>query len=154
MSFCKFGADCTTNNSMAYWVIPCNQHQVFNLHRYLKEDNQFVDWIQNSNLNFGDIVFIYLSRREKRLAYKFCVESINIPFQDIDHNELYSECWINKEKYKAAQEMNRFVRLRCLNVLPTIGFSYAELKNHGLKSTINRAQRIPKETIEYILSRL
>ena len=137
---------------MSNWIVRANPTQ-FRIHDFIK-DYGFVEYRQTNKLEEGDIIYLYITGKAKRVEYKMIVERASIPYNEAFDDRAYSlmnppSTWLDSDIA---------VRFKFLKRVESDELSYRELCNHGfvgkngrpLPMTSNRI--LPVETASYIES--
>ena len=133
------------NSNINEWIIPANPK--FYDHAGAFEKNGFIDWTQNVNFNIGDIVYIYSTMPEERIAYKAIVEKINLSEDEtVDDSEFVLTDDISKKR----SESSRYVRLKLQNSIHDDRLKYGELAKNGLWGRPQRAAHLSSELSKYV----
>lgn len=106
------------------WIVPCNpsQYDVFGAFKQLKR----VEWKQITNINVGDIVFIYISKPIQAIKYKCIATKVNLPSAGrIDDSKFV----IDDTKYKSN---GRYMELELLEKYNDKQYPIELLKNMEL----------------------
>lgn len=113
------------------WLIPANPkyYDVINCFN----DTDIISWKQSSNVNVGDLVYLYVAVPYSAILYCCQVLEVNIPHQYADDN----------------LSMSKVMRLKLLNRFPQDKFTFDVLKSYGVKS-IRGPRSMPKELERFI----
>ena len=65
---------------MTNWIFISNPNR-FRMDDWLRV-NQFIEFVQNNNVQVNDIVYLYTTAPVQRIEYKLIVDKINIPYFD------------------------------------------------------------------------
>ena len=119
---------------MKTWIIPCNinNYNVFGAFKKLKKLN----WKQSTNIDIGDIVYIYTSKPYSEITHKCRVLEVNLVKTYIADNEFIidGKPYLNNGRYMT------------LELMQTIdGADLEWLKNQGLKGNIQGPRKIDFE---------
>lgn len=106
----------------------------------------FVDWRQFLNVSIGDIVFIYGKKPLGQIAYMFQVVASNLSHDEIEDNSDFT--------YWAIPACEKYCRLKLIAAAPddNDAISYEALKQHGVKSNLQKGIYLSDNLIEYIIS--
>ena len=121
---------------MNYWILPANPKKYNHIEAF--EKFGYIDWCQMNNFNVGDIVYIYCARPISKIICKSVVERINITSNDKTND---NEFWINNESKAKSLSVNRFCRLRQLNLNTDSALTLEYLQRLQIKS-FQSAQKI------------
>ena len=136
---------------MSNWIFRANPKR-FRIHDCLK-DNGYVEYLQKDKVEEGDIVYLYITGKAKRVEYKMVVERANIPFMEAEDDSSYSL----RETPATFLDTDVFVRFRLIaERVETNDLCYKKLCEHGfvgkngrdLPMTSNRL--LDYETVKYI----
>jgi len=130
---------------MQKWIVPSNPN-IYDVVASF-EKNGFIDWRQNKNkFEVGDIVYLYISRTDKKVMFKAIVEKVDIPSSEVSEDK---EFWTNEEEYNKEIQTNYF-RIRLLEQTDREELSYEFLKDNGLKGAIQSPRRLDDNLASYI----
>ena len=130
---------------MQKWIIPSNPNVYDSAASF--EKNGFIDWRQNKNkYEPGDIVYLYISRTERKVMFKTIVEKIDIPSSEVTPDK---EFWIDLDEYNK-EYTDKYCRIRLLEQTDRNELSYDCLKKNGLKGKIQSSQRLDDSLADYI----
>lgn len=125
---------------MRYWLIPCNVNK-YDVVRAYSELNR-INWKQSSNIEIGDVVYIYLSRPVSGIMYKCIVRNVNQPTSTIDDSKFVIDGRQN-ENY------GRYMELQLLSkYLEPIPLEF--LKSNGLTGNPQSPRIIEEELVSLI----
>lgn len=135
---------------MSNWIFRANPER-FRIHDYLK-DVGHVEYLQKDKVEEGDIVYLYITGKAKRIEYKMVVERANIPFMEAEDDSSYSL----RKPIETFLVNDQFVRFKLIERVETDDLCYKKLCEHGfvgkngrdLPMTSNR--RLSDETVKYI----
>ena len=124
------------------WIIPCNP-ELYDINTSINTDG-FVYWRQNARYSTGDIVYIYVSGRVKRIQYKTTVVDT-----DIDGTSISDPYWLDK-----SQETIKLikVKLKLLKSFAGDDLSFQNLRKNGLNSSIQGPMKLKGSLSEYVRS--
>jgi hypothetical protein len=139
-------------NDMSNWIVRANPDQ-FRIHDFIR-DYGFVEYRKTNKWEEGDIIYLYITGKAKRVEYKMIVERASISYNEAFDDRAYSlmnppSTWLDSDIA---------VRFKLLKRVESDELSYRELCNHGfvgkngrpLPMTSNRI--LPVETASYIES--
>lgn len=108
--------------SVTEWIISGNP-KIFNIEDAFR-DLKRLDWKQSTNVNVGDIVYIYISENYQRIRYKCKVNKVDLKELEIDDS-----------KYNISGETDgsygRYMELEPIAEFDTKLFNRDELMKHG-----------------------
>ncbi len=116
---------------MKTWIVPCNikNYNVFGAFDKLKRLN----WKQSTNIEIGDIIYIYTSKPYSEITHKCEVIEVNLTTTYIDDNEFVidGKPYLNNGRYMT------------LELIKAIDYADLEwLKTQGLKGNIQGPRKI------------
>lgn len=126
------------------WIISANMKTYDVLSAF--NDNTYVDWRQNTNIEIGDIVYIYVSRPYKRVMFKTVVQEVELAFEETIEDKKY---WTNQTEYDDSKAA-KYMRLKLVQKIDNELLSLERLLQVGLKAAPQRASRLKPETLKYI----
>ena len=137
---------------MSNWIFRANPER-FRIHDYLREYGH-VEYLQREKVEEGDIIYLYITGKVKRVEYKMVVERANIPFIEAEDDSSYSL----RNPHETFLATDQFVRFKVIGRVETNELCYKKLCEHGfvgkngryLPMTSNR--RLSDETVRYIES--
>jgi 5-methylcytosine-specific restriction protein A len=111
---------------MSEWIIICNpnKYRVEEAFDNLKR----IDWKQSTNVEVGDIAYIYEGKPISQIRHKCIVNKVNLSEIEIDDSE-YTIDGRGFVNYK------RHMELELIHKYKTVIPQYKELKEHGLTQT-------------------
>ena len=136
---------------MSNWIFRANPER-FRIHDYLR-DFRHVEYFQKEKVEEGDIIYLYITGKVKRVEYKMVVERANIPFMEAEDDSSYSL----RKPIETFLVNDQFVRFKLIGKrVETDELCYKKLCEHGfvgkngryLPMTSNR--RLSDETVKYI----
>lgn len=129
---------------MTSWIFISNPNR-FRMDDWLRV-NQFIEFVQNNNVQVNDIVYLYTTAPVQRIEYKLVVDKINIPYEfGIDDSE-YSLVPGLQETFKD-KLLCRFKLLKRVND-PDLHLSV--LREHGLKSSMQAPFKVSGPLLNHI----
>ena len=137
---------------MSNWIVRANPER-FRIHDFLR-DYGFVEYLQKDKVEEGDIIYLYITGKTKRVEYKMVVERANIPARESIDDSSYSK----RHETTTFLDTDFAVRFKLIDRVETDELCYKKLCEHGfvgqngrpLPMTSNR--RLPDETAKYIES--
>lgn len=109
---------------MTTWVIPCNER--YYDHKSAFANLETIDWRQSTNVEKGDIVYIYVGRPRCCILYKCVVIEAGIRNPDTS-DSIY-------ERGDGLRFSSKYMRLKLVNDFKDGELPYRLLKANGLKS--------------------
>lgn len=125
---------------MQKWIIPCKL-KYFNAIEAFKRFPS-IDWVQNVNIEVGDLVYIYITMPLGAIKFLTKVSLVNQSTRGISTSEFS----LDPEKY---ENHGRYMRLELIQTYDDQLFNYQLLKEHGLKS-IQGQNRVSSELAEFL----
>lgn len=128
------------NEKNTEWIIAGNpdKYDVVGAFRELGT----IDWTQSSNINVGDIVYIYVSNTVRAIRFKCKVNVVNKVTPTIDDSKFNISGDFDGTK-------GRYMELEVLKEFSTDLFGKNALELHGFKSPMG-PMRVPAEVKEYL----
>jgi hypothetical protein len=126
---------------MTEWVIPCNvkkEYDVVGAFSKLKK----INWKQSTNIEVGDVVYVYAGDPIKSILYKCIVNKVNIDEPDIDD----SEFTLNNANYSVS---GRYMEIELLEAYDNKYLSYEFLLENGLR-TVQGPSRVTSRLSKYL----
>ena len=119
----------------------------FRMDDWLKA-NQFIEFVQNNNVQVGDYIYLYTTAPVQKIEYKLIVDKINIPYEygidDYDYSLEPEQQERNKGKL--------LCRFRLLMKVDSPSLHLSRLREYGLRSSMQAPFRISGELLDYIES--
>ena len=130
----------TNTRQKTEWLVPCNpeKYDIENAVLNLKE----MYWRKNASYSVGDIMYIYVSKGTGEVRYKYEVEELNVQIP-----ETLDNYWLDREE--EAKNPAR-VRVKLLKRYPDGAITLSDLREHGLKSTIQGPFRPTGDLLQYL----
>ncbi|WP_435131014.1 HNH endonuclease [Plesiomonas shigelloides] len=127
------------------WLISANSN-IYD-HSRSFSDYGFVDWKQGiTKYQVDDIVYIYVTRPEKKIRYKCIVEKVNLDNTQIRNDKEY---WVNPSEYVESLAGN-FVRLKLVGKSNAELLDLDHLRDNGLKNAPQGPKKLSGELLRYI----
>lgn len=123
---------------MTSWLIPCSPKDYDYENAF--DELSDIDWRQSTNVEIGDIVYIYISSPISAIKYKGKVVKTNKPLMTIDDSKFY----INQSSFT---QNHKYMQLHLLTILNEEYFSFENLKKNSLIGNIQGPQKI-NETLQ------
>lgn len=125
---------------MAEWLTPCNiaEYDIIGAFKKFKKLN----WKQSTNIQIGDVVYIYIGKPYSAIKYKCYVRKTNLSSAEIDDSEYV----IDGTNYSSH---GRYLELEFLQKFSTTLLERKKLMENGLKQ-IQGPHRITNELSCYI----
>ncbi len=130
-----------------HWIVPFDSSK-FDIVNALERFG-FVDWKQRNNFNIGDIIYVYITKPEQCIRYRFCVTEINLTFEQ-SQNDI--EFWNDKNEFYLGDEHNRYCRFVLNGELEAGDLCLHKLISKGLKGAPQSAMKVVGEIKDYIES--
>ena len=125
---------------MSEWVITCNS-KVYNVVGAFNKLNM-VDWKQSTNVQVGDIIYIYVGAPIRAISFKCEVIKVDQSEELIDDSEFV----LDDSNYG---NYGRYMRLRLLEKYNDKNLEYDYLKANGLK-TVQGPSKVSEELSDYL----
>jgi rubrerythrin len=125
---------------MADWIILCNPKK-YNAEEAF-ENLTKVDWKQSTNVEVGDIVYIYVGNPISAIQFKCKVNKVNIQGIEIDDSEYTIDG-------KGFEDYSRHMELELIHKFVSIVPKYEELKEHGLR-TVQGPSKASDELVQFL----
>lgn len=125
------------------WVIPCNPAYYDVCGVFNKLDK--VEWKQSTNVNEGDIVYIYVTSPIKEIRYKCVARKVDLDYADTEKDREFILKGDNYENY------GRYMELELITKYKENKFTLENLKQNGLKS-VQGPSKVSEELANYIKS--
>jgi 5-methylcytosine-specific restriction protein A len=108
--------------------------------------NQFIEFVQNNNVQVNDIVYLYTTSPVQRIEYKLIVDKINIPYEfGIDDSE-YSLMPGLQDTFKD----NLLCRFKLIKRVDDSDLHLSVLREHGLKSSMQSPFKVSGALLDHI----
>ncbi|MBU1658641.1 EVE domain-containing protein [bacterium] len=128
-----------------YWIISSNP-DVYDFIEAFKTLSE-VDWgnASNNHINVGDIVYIYITQPEQRIAIK-----TEVTKSDFDETELLgNDGQFNKTEGLRTRE--KYFRLKLIEFIDNDLLRIEKLQKHGINGNIQGKRKLEGESLAYIL---
>ena len=125
------------------WVIPCNPAYYDVCGVFNKLDK--VEWKQSTNVNVGDIVYIYVTSPIKEIRYKCVARKVDLDYADTEKDR---EFILKGDNY---ENCGRYMELELITKYKENKFTLENLKQNGLKS-VQGPSKVSEELANYIKS--
>lgn len=129
---------------MAHWIFISSPKR-FRMDDWLKE-NDFVEYIQKNKVRVNDIVYLYTTAPVCRIEYKMIVERVDIPLSEAVDDSAFS---LDHHPVKHGPQA-LFIRLMLIKRVNDPRLSLSNLREHGLKSSMQGNLKVPDCLIDYI----
>ena len=126
---------------MEKWLIPCNLNNYDILGAFKKYDE--IEWKQSTNIQVGDIVYIYVSSPYSSIKYETKAIEVDIPEAKNQDDEFQ----IDTAPYA---DYGRYMNLKLLRTLGDDAIPLKALKTYGIK-TVQGPRKITDEMHSFIL---
>lgn len=116
---------------MKTWIIPCNpkNYDVFGAF----EKFEILNWKQSSNIEIGDIVYIYTAKPYSEITHMCEVLEVNLPKTYIKDDDFIIDG-------KPFLNNGRYITLKLIRKVRYFGLP--ELKSKGIKGSIQGPRKI------------
>ena len=110
--------------------------------------NQYIEFVQNNNVQVGDIIYLYTTSPVQRIEYKLIVDKVNIPYEyGIDDSEYSLE-----PQVLDANRGKKLCRFKMLKRVESPSLHLSVLREYGLKSSMQGPLKVSGELLDYIES--
>ena len=113
-------------NEAVDWLIPSNP-KYFDIVKAFDENDEII-WKQSSDIQIGDIVYIYVAEPYSKILYKTVATEVDIPYEYHDKN----------------LKMNRVMKIKLLKKYDKENYSFSYLNQLGIKA-IRGPRKISKD---------
>lgn len=129
---------------MTNWIFISNPNK-FRMDDWLRV-NQFIEFVQNNNVQVNDIVYLYTTAPVQRIEYKLIVDKINIPYEfGIDDSE-YSLMPGLQDTFKD----KLLCRFKLIKRVDDSDLHLSVLREHGLKSSMQSPFKVSGALLDHI----
>ena len=129
---------------MTNWIFISNPNR-FRMDDWLRV-NQFIEFVQNNNVQVNDIVYLYTTSPVQRIEYKLIVDKINIPYEfGIDDSE-YSLMPGLQDTFKD----KLLCRFKLIKRVDDSDLHLSVLREHGLKSSMQSPFKVAGALLDHI----
>lgn len=129
---------------MTNWIFISNPNR-FRMDDWLRV-NQFIEFVQNNNVQVNDIVYLYTTAPVQRIEYKLIVEKINIPYEygidDYDYSLEPESRERNKDKL--------LCRFRLIKKVEQPLLHLSKLREKGLRSSMQSPFKVSGALLDHI----
>lgn len=130
-------------SKMTSWIIPCNikYYDVMGAFNKLSK----LDWKQSTNIENGDLVYIYVGKPYQSVMFKCRVNKVNLPVVEIDDSEfvISGDVYVNYGNY---------MELELLAKYTSGSLSFDRLVECGLTGRIYGPRRASGAVLELLSS--
>jgi 5-methylcytosine-specific restriction protein A len=129
---------------MTNWIFISNPNK-FRMDDWLRV-NQFIEFVQNNNVQVNDIVYLYTTAPVQRIEYKLIVDKINIPYEyGIDDYD-YSLEPESRERNKG----KLLCRFRLIKKVEQPLLHLSKLREKGLRSSMQSPFKVSGALLDHI----
>ncbi len=123
-----------------YWILPCNSKK-YNIDKIF-QDKEEIEWHQtNTNVEPGDIVYIYLTSPKQEVKYKCQVVFSNKISNDINDKEYCEDIdFSNYGKYMVLKKIKSY----------TTPKTFHELQEKGFKGIVRCIRYLDQNIVDFI----
>jgi 5-methylcytosine-specific restriction protein A len=129
---------------MTNWIFISNPNK-FRMDDWLRV-NQFIEFVQNNNVQVNDIVYLYTTAPVQRIEYKLIVDKINIPYEygidDYDYSLEPESRERNKDKL--------LCRFRLIKKVEQPLLHLSKLREKGLRSSMQSPFKVSGALLDHI----
>lgn len=130
--------------TMTNWIFISNPNR-FKMDDWLRV-NQFIEFVQNNNVQVNDIVYLYTTAPVQRIEYKLIVDKINIPYEyGIDDYD-YSLEPESRERNKG----KLLCRFRLIKKVEQPLLHLSKLREKGLRSSMQSPFKVSGALLDHI----
>ncbi len=143
----KSAPSSTGKKSPRVWMISASSK--FFDHKKCFEELGHIYWKQNNNMQVGDTGYIYFSKPQQKVVYKFEVVACDLPYSaEYDAEKKYYK---REEDFRNAKEHNRFFLMKSLGISSSGKLTIDNLKKQGLKKAPLGAINLANKEFEKLL---
>ena len=113
------------------WIVPANPKYYDVIHCF--DNTDIIEWKQSSDIQVGDIIYLYVADPYSKLFYKCQAIEVNIPYHYEDNN----------------LKIDRIMKMQLLENISSKNYNFQYLKSLGIK-----AIRGPRKINKIISSKL
>lgn len=129
---------------MTNWIFISNPNR-FRMDDWLRV-NQFIEFVQNNNVQVNDIVYLYTTAPVQRIEYKLIVDKIKIPYEyGIDDYD-YSLEPESRERNKG----KLLCRFRLIKKVEQPLLHLSKLREKGLRSSMQSPFKVSGALLDHI----
>lgn len=129
---------------MTNWIFISNPNR-FRMDDWLRV-NQFIEFVQNNNVQVNDIVYLYTTAPVQRIEYKLIVDKINIPYEyGIDDYDYSLEPEL-RERNKG----KLLCRFRLIKKVEQPLLHLSKLREKGLRSSMQSPFKVSGALLDHI----
>ena len=119
-------------------------------HRKCFEKLGHIYWKQNNNLQVGDTGYIYVSKPQQKIVYKYEIIACDLPYtSDYDAEK---EFYKREEDFEAAKKHNRYYLIKKIGESTSGKLTLANMMQHGLKQAPLGALNLSDKMFEPLLA--
>jgi hypothetical protein len=127
---------------MTEWIITCNTG-AYNVEGAFEKLNK-IDWKQSTNVEVGDIIYIYVGAPVGKVCFKCIATKVELEEREIDDYEFV----IDDTDYG---NYGRYMELTLQDKFNDIKLGYNQLRENGLK-TVQGPSKVTSELSAYLFS--
>ena len=121
-------------------------------HRKCFEELGYIYWKQYNNLQVGDTGYIYFSKPQQEIVFKFEIMACDLPYtSDYDSEKKYYK---REEDYESAKKHNRFYKIKKIGESTSGKLTLSNMMQNGLKQAplgaLNLSDKSFKKLLAYI----
>ena len=129
---------------MTNWIFISNPNR-FRMDDWLRV-NQFIEFVQNNNVQVNDIVYLYTTAPVQRIEYKLIVDKINIPYEyGIDDYDYSLE-----PKSRERNKGKLLCRFRLIKKVEQPLLHLSKLREKGLRSSMQSPFKVSGALLDHI----
>ena len=130
--------------TMTNWIFISNPNR-FRMDDWLRV-NQFIEFVQNNNVQVNDIVYLYTTAPVQRIEYKLIVDKINIPYEYGVDDYDYSLEPESRERNKG----KLLCRFRLIKKVEQPLLHLSKLREKGLRSSMQSPFKVSGALLDHI----
>ena len=119
-------------------------------HRKCFEELGHIYWKQYNNLQVGDTGYIYFSKPQQEIVFKFEIIACDLPYTpDYDSEKKYYK---REEDYEIAKKHNRFYLIKKIGESTSGKLTLSNMMNNGLKQAPLGALNLSDKSFAQLLA--
>lgn len=136
-----------------FWIISSNP-SLFDLERCLEERDGIIHWTQKqhlTNLEVGDILFIYSSRQDKYIKFIMSVQEVGMTSSpEITYED--QKYWINDAD--KTQDSYDYCTFKLIKKLSPNDITLQDLRKNNFKSSFQGSYKLKGDNLNFIATRI
>ena len=119
-------------------------------HRKCFEELGYIYWKQYNNLQVGDTGYIYFSKPQQQVVFKFEIIACDLPYtSDYDAERKF---YMREEDFESAKKHNRFYQIKKIGESTSGKLTLSNMLQNGLKQAPLGALNLSDESFEQLLT--